>query len=206
MPGVEKQGWERMLFEASASVAAVFTLICQISLLRFVRFVHLCTRSSQMFTLILFITTSWLNTLYGNITQWSIHCNRKCRKSPGREEVCCRTRWGHQCRTIIVVPDILTERFVLSTWALGNTVHLGTWALEHFEQLRTCEHCALKHLSTMSSWGEEFLQAYGQQHWVGGGWGAWAGPQPWDFGRPRNCDSGGDCFEKWLIVLWAIII
>ena len=129
MPGVEKQGWERMLFEASASVAAVFTLICQISLLRFVRFVHLCTRSSQMFTLILFITTHWLNTLYGNVTQWSIHCNRKCRKSPGREEVCCRTRRGHQCWTIIVVPDILTERFVLSTWALGNTVHLGTWAL-----------------------------------------------------------------------------
>ena len=58
MPGVEKQGWERMLFEASASVAAVFTLICQISLLRFVRFVHLCTLSSQMFILILFITTS----------------------------------------------------------------------------------------------------------------------------------------------------
>ena len=28
----------------------------------------------------------------------------------------------------------------------------------------------------MSSWGEEFLQAYGQQHWVGGGWGAWAVP------------------------------
>ena len=135
MPGVEKQGWERMLFEASASVAAVFTLICQISLLRFVRFVHLCTRSSQMFTLILFITTSWLNTLYGNITQWSIHCNRKCRKSPGREEVCCRTRWGHQCRTIIVVPDILTERFVLSTW----------------------EHCALRHLSTWALWAVEDL-------------------------------------------------
>ena len=147
-----------------------------------------------------------LNTLYGNITQWSIHCNWKCRKSLGREEVCCRTRWGHQCWTIIVVPDILTERFVLSTWALGNTVHLGTWALEHFKQLRTCEHCAVKHLSTMSSWGEEFLQAYGQQHWVGGGWGAWAGPQPWDFGRPRNCDFGRDCFEKWGIVLWAFII
>ena len=148
-----------------------------------------------MFTLILSIATP-LNTTYGNIIQWSIHCNRKCRKSPGREEVCCRTRWGHQCQTIIVVPDILTERFVLSTWALGNTVHLGTWALEHFKQLRTCEHCALKHLSTMSSWGEEFLQAYGQQHWVGGGWGAWAGPQPWDFGRPRNCDSGGDFLKS----------
>ena len=61
MPGVEKQGWERMLLEASASVAAVFTLICQISLLRFVRFVHLCT-------LILSIATP-LNTLYGNIIQ-----------------------------------------------------------------------------------------------------------------------------------------
>ena len=86
-----------------------------------------------MFTLILSIATP-LNTLYGNIIQWSIHCNRKCRKSPGREEVCCRTRWGHQCWTIIVVPDILTERFVLSTWALGNTVHLSTWALWAVEE------------------------------------------------------------------------
>ena len=58
MPGVEKQGWERMLLEASASVAAVFTLICQICSL-----VH-----SQMFTLILSIATP-LNTLYGNIIQ-----------------------------------------------------------------------------------------------------------------------------------------
>ena len=122
-----------------------------------------------MFTLILSIATP-LNTLYGNIIQWSIHCNRKCRKSPGREEVCCRTRWGHQCQTIIVVPDILTERFVLSTWALGNTVHLGTWALEHFKQLRTCEHCAL---STWALWAVEERNFYkltaNNTGWVGDG-------------------------------------